>query len=246
MFPKLTIQEGAIFISDSHDDDKRDFFLQFLLHVEEVNPKQLFLMGDMFDLLVGDVAYGVQKYQKYIQRIDEIAQKIEVWYFEGNHDFRLQQLFHHVHVIPLSKQPLLCKLPDGQECLLSHGDKFGNRAHRFFTAFIRNPKALWILNQLDKNFNFFISCFIENNQSKKNICQTIDHFEMLVEGKIDQYKPLHVPIIAEGHYHQNRSFKVRNRQYINFSSFACNQSYFIVQSSPETEFAEKQLRGCDG
>jgi len=35
-------------------------------------------------------------------------------------------------------------------------------------------------------------------------------------------------------------------KYINFTSFACNQSYFSVQSSPETEFAQKQLRGCNG
>ena len=55
-----------------------------------------------------------------------------------------------------------------------------------------------------------------------------------------------VDVVAEGHYHQNVDFMVSGTHYINFSSFACNQSYFSVQSSSETEFAQKQLRGCNG
>lgn len=246
MFPSFTIKEGAIFIADAHDTQEQAFFFEFLLHVKELKPTQLFLMGDMFDLLVGDVEYGVQKYAHYIKLINELAQKTEVVYFEGNHDFCLQSLFKNVRVVPLLEQPLLCTLPDGKRCLLSHGDKFGNFTHRFFTKIIRNRKVLFILNFLDKNFHFFISKKIQNNQRKKNLCRKIGHFKALVEAKIGQYKPSNVDVIAEGHYHQDCSFKINQTQYINFSSFACNRSYFIVQSSTETEFARRQLRGFNG
>ena len=236
----LEIKEGAIFIADAHESSEREFFFHFLLHVKANKPAQLFLMGDMFDLLVGSVQYGVSKYQRYIELIDSIAQDTEVFYFEGNHDFDLARLFKWVKVIPLEQQPLLFSLPDGQNCLLSHGDKFGNLTHKLFTAFIRNPKILPFLNFLDQNFHFFISRKIESNQKKKNICRKIERFEELVKAKIERYESLHVKIIAEGHYHQNCTFEINNKQYINFSSFACNQSYFSVQSSPKTQFIEKK------
>lgn len=246
MSPKLSIQEGAIFIADAHACDERAFFLDFLLHVETLKPTQLFLMGDMFDLLVGSVKYGVSKYQRHIEIINKIAKHTEIFYFEGNHDFDLQTLFKEVKVIPLYQQPLLFTLPDGRSCLLSHGDKFGNTTHKLFTAFIRNKTVLRVLNFVDEIFDFFISKSITRNQQKKNLCRAIDGFETMIKAKIENYKPLHVEVIAEGHYHQNCTFLVNNRQYVNFSSFACNQSYFIVQSSLKSEFVEKQLRGCNG
>lgn len=58
MFPKLNIKEGALFIADAHDSVERAFFFDFLVYVNQNPPSQLFLMGDMFDLLVGSVSYG--------------------------------------------------------------------------------------------------------------------------------------------------------------------------------------------
>jgi len=75
MFPKLNIKEGALFIADAHDSAERAFFFDFLVYVNQNPPSQLFLMGDMFDLLVGSVSYGVKQYQRYIDLIEEIGKK---------------------------------------------------------------------------------------------------------------------------------------------------------------------------
>ncbi|WP_245391423.1 UDP-2,3-diacylglucosamine diphosphatase [Sulfurospirillum barnesii] len=242
MSPNLLIHEGAHFIADAHDSSERSFFLEYLLHVKKNPPSQLFLMGDMFDLLVGDVVYGVKKYEHYIALIEEIAQVCEVYYFEGNHDFRLAQLFLHVKVISIEEQPLTCKLPSGKTCLLLHGDKYGDRFNRFYTKLIRNPFILSFLNGCDMLSQGAISKAIEQSQSKKNLCKHICDFTTLIQRKLFLYPKAEV--IAEGHYHQNHAFMVSGVHYINFSSFACNQSYFSVQSSSETEFAPMQFRSC--
>ncbi|DAB31559.1 MAG TPA: UDP-2,3-diacylglucosamine hydrolase, partial [Sulfurospirillum sp. UBA11407] len=39
--------------------------------------------------------------------------------------------------------------------------------------------------------------------------------------------------------------KFGNLNYINFSSFACNQSYFIVEFFNGVKFTQKKLRGFD-
>jgi len=244
MSPKLIIQEGAFFIADAHDSDERSFFFDFLLHVKQNPPPQLFLMGDMFDLLVGNVRHGVQKYQHYIDLIEEIAQSCEVYYFEGNHDFNLTQLFLHVKVIPIEEQPLLCQLPSGKSCLLLHGDKYGSLLHRCYTKMIRNKGVLSILSGLDVLLHGAISQKIQNDQCKKRLCQKIENFTTQMQRKLFLYPK--ADVIAEGHYHQNVDFMDSGVHYINFSSFACNQSYFTVQFSTETEFAQKQLRGCNG
>jgi len=211
MSPNLIIQEGALFIADAHDSDERSFFFDFLLHVKQNPPPQLFLMGDMFDLLVGSVVHGVKQYQHYIDLIDEIGKSCEVYYFEGNHDFNLSKLFLHVNVIPLQEQPLRCNLPSGKSCLLLQGA---------------------------------ISKKIQNDQRTKRLCKSIENFATQIQRKLYLYPK--VDVIAEGHYHQDVEFMVSGVHYINFSSFACNQSCFSVQSFSETEFAHKQLRGCNG
>ncbi|KFL34155.1 MULTISPECIES: UDP-2,3-diacylglucosamine diphosphatase [unclassified Sulfurospirillum] len=244
MSPNLIIQEGALFIADAHDSDERSFFFDFLLHVKQNPPPQLFLMGDMFDLLVGSVAYGVKQYQGYIDLIEALGKHCEVYYFEGNHDFDLSKLFNHVKVIPLEAQPLTCKLPSGKTCLLLHGDKYGTLLNRIYTKAIRNQSVLKILNFLDEAWDHAISKKIQKDQRTKKLCKTIEHFATQIQRKLHFYPK--TDVIAEGHYHQNVDFMVSGVHYINFSSFACNQSYFSVQSSSETEFAQKQLRGCNG
>lgn len=242
MSPNVTIQEGALFIADAHDNEKRVFFWDFLLFIKDNPPPQLFLMGDMFDLLVGDVSYGVKKYQPYISLLEEIATRCEVYYFEGNHDFNLSKLFLHVKIFPIDQQPLLATLPNGQTIALLHGDKYGDRLHRCYTRLIRNTSVLKGLNALDILLGRGISRAIEANQRKKKLCAPIATFETLIENKLRRYPQ--TSFIAEGHYHQNRQFTFNSLTYVNFSSFACNQSYFSVQSLPKTHFAPMQFRSC--
>ncbi len=241
----LDIKEGAIFISDAHDNDKRDDFYNFLLKIEskELKPTQLFFMGDMFDLLVGEVKYLVDKHKKYIDLIEKIAQDLEVYYFEGNHDFSLKRVFKNCKIIDIDMQPVVFQISN-RKILLSHGDKYGGKLHTVFTRIIRNHTVLRFLNKIDEMGSFFISRKIEKDLQEKNICTKIDNFEQIIQKKIKDIS-YDVDMIAEGHYHQNRSFKYKNYKYINFSSFACNQSYFIVQLTPNVKFIEKKLRGYD-
>ena len=242
----LNIEEGALFISDAHENDKRDGFYHFLCMVEskEINPTQLFLMGDMFDLFVGEVKYLKDKYKKHIDLIEKIAQTIEVFYFEGNHDFSLNHIFKNVKVINIDMQPVVFQISN-QKILLSHGDKYGGKTHAFFTKIIRNRHILKALNKVDELGSFFISKKIEKDLLKKDICTKIINFEKIIAKKIEKNVDIEVDMIAEGHYHQNRRFRYKKYEYINFSSFACNQSYFIVQLSPNIKFIEKKLRGYD-
>jgi len=240
----LKIKNGAIFIADSHEDENRSDFYNFLKKIDskELQTEQLFLMGDMFDLLVGKVEYGVKKYEKYIKLIDKIALHVEVIYFEGNHDFGLSSLFQNVKVIPLKMQPQYAHLEDNTVVYLSHGDKYADFIHTTYTKIIRSELILKVLNTIDRISKYEISKKIEQSQLKKNLCRKIDNFEEIISAKLYLYKAKKDSYIVEGHYHQCHQFEQNGINYFNLPSFACNQSYIIVECFKDEKFA---LRGSN-
>ena len=81
-------------------------------------------------------------------------------------------------------------------------------------------RNLTALNFLD--INFFISKKIEQVLENKNICHNLNYFEELVNKRVKNYIE---DIIIEGHYHQAKSYKIGNQEYINIPSLCCQKSF---------------------
>jgi len=108
----------AVFVSDLHligpDDSKTRLFTKFLTELysdvrervttsETSQKMQLFLVGDIFDLWVGDHDYFSKRFANVVEAIRSLVKSdVEVHYFEGNHDLHLtkfwqDQIGAHVH-----------------------------------------------------------------------------------------------------------------------------------------------------
>jgi len=184
----IEIKEGALFISDAHDNEKRKGFHNFLLKLnsEEIKTPQLFLMGDMFDLLVGQVTYTKSLFKESINLLNKLSTKIEIFYFEGNHDFNIKNIFPNIKVFPISEQPTLCRFK-GKYILLSHGDLYQDLNYRVYTKLIRNRYILKVLNFIDTISDNHISKKILTPQIDKKICYKIPHFRQTIKQKIKRY-----------------------------------------------------------
>ena len=245
MCPSVTLEKGAVFLADGHENDQRSYLKEFLSNVasgEIPLPTQLFLMGDMFDLLVGNISYTRQLHAQTLEALEALAQRTPVYYLEGNHDFNLSALFLHVKVVPIEQQPLHVKTPQGTWLLL-HGDKYGSWKHRFYTRLIRSSWVLWVLEKLDIGFSRSISKNLLAFLAQKHICRSIEGFEAKTRGRLELYPLNGVVGVMEGHFHQDAQFEVGSVRYINFSSFACDQSYFVVQCVNSIHCAKQYLRG---
>ncbi|MBQ6223824.1 MAG: metallophosphoesterase, partial [Campylobacter sp.] len=90
------IKSGAIFLSDAHANTNRANFRAFLQELNSLEnenlPSQIFMLGDMFDFLA-NTTYSQKFYEFEINLINEISKKCEIFYFEGNHDFNLAEIF---------------------------------------------------------------------------------------------------------------------------------------------------------
>ena len=240
MSHNIEIVEGAFVVSDAHCSHQRPELLEFLkdIHSNKLSPTQLIFMGDIFDALFGGVPYTQDQNAQAVQLINEISLKIEVVYLEGNHDFNLKKVFQNVKVFPISKQPVEMRY-DNKKVLLAHGDIQSDIVYRIYTSIIRSSVTLSVLNLIDSIFSNFIIKKLDNYLSKKDDCKEFIGLEKFIYNRlVGRYD---CDYFIEGHYHQNTSIKFKEFIYINLGVFACNQRYFIVNSSKELELLQEKI-----
>lgn len=217
----VKIKENALFIADSHYPHHGDEFLDLLkqLECEEVKTSQLFLMGDNFDLLFGYNEYIQTFSSEAISLLQKLSKKLEIHYFEGNHDFCLKELFPSIKVYSREEQPIIFTLGD-KKTAMSHGDKYATGfGYDLYCAALRNKTILTLLKPFEK-------VIINNRMNKlslKHICQPQHHFEKKVEEILEHYRD--ADIVIEGHFHQG---KVINK-YISLPSLACQGQVSMVK-----------------
>lgn len=235
MSHSFELKKGAFVISDAHYSSHHRPELKTLfedISLGKLQPTQLILMGDIFDALFAPIPYTLHVNRDMIELLEEISKKIEVVYLEGNHDFCLEGIFENIKIFPLESQPVTCKYED-KRVLLSHGDLGEGILYKIYTSLIRSRFVLYILKYIDILGNHFILKKLDEYLSKKEDCNNFEAFQEYITARIGKRFTNRCDYFIEGHFHQNRSFQVDDFTYINLAAFACNQRYFIVQSSQE-------------
>lgn len=226
----INIKENAIFIADSHYPHHGDAFLDLLKRLDnnEIQTPQLFLMGDNFDLLFGYNDYIQTFAKEAIVLLQSLSRKIEMYYFEGNHDFCLQSLFPDIQVYSREVQPVTFQLAE-KTVSISHGDKYATGfGYDLYCKILRNKTTLTLLKPFEK-------AIIDHRMqelSKKHICHTFENFETRVTAILQSYQD--VDLVIEGHYHQAKRFG----KYISLPSQACQHQIAVLE---EGEIVFKSL-----
>lgn len=229
------IEDGAIIVSDVHyDSENRADFFYFLEDIQsgKIKTKQLILLGDIFDLLFAPIDALVQRDKKMIKLLNCIAKKIEVIYFEGNHDFSLDPIFQNIWIIPLEEQPLETTA-NKQTLFLAHGDYGLSMSYKVYTAIIRNRVVLKFLNFLNKLGSNFIVNSLDRHLAKKDHCHKFENFELYIKRRIGLLDIKKESLFIEGHHHQGKNVDIGVIKYINLEAFACNQRFYSVQFCDE-------------
>lgn len=117
----------AWFISDIHIkniNERNSILLLRFLHFLENNRRatHLFLLGDIFDLWVGDSQVFEKKFRPIVDAILRLKDRgMEVIYFEGNHDVHIKRYWQDRFSIPVFVDYQILQL--GQwKVRLEHGD----------------------------------------------------------------------------------------------------------------------------
>lgn len=145
-------------ISDIHSHpfkpEYQELLRRFLNHPEVKNCQKIYLLGDIFDVMVGHHPEYFKLYNDFFDEIGKLAQQgIEIHYFEGNHDFHLKKLFKtysqqrnieniHVHTHHLIQHM------DGKKFYFSHGDdiEIGKFKYKSYKLFIKSLPLEFVAN----------------------------------------------------------------------------------------------------
>ena len=216
-----TIKEQALFIADSHYPHHGDAFLELLKKLEngELKTPQLFLMGDNFDLLFGYNDY-IQTFSKEaITLLHTLSQKLEIHYFEGNHDFCLAELFPDIEVYTREQQPIMFQVNE-KKVAISHGDKYATGfGYELYCKVLRNKKTLTFLKPFEKS----IINHRMKKLSQKHICFTFQDFEKRVDQILEHYSE--ADLVIEGHFHQCKTVG----KYVSLPSLACQGMVGVME-----------------
>jgi UDP-2,3-diacylglucosamine hydrolase len=237
MSPKpLQLLPGALLVADAHFSDRRPELLAFLKSVAsgEIAASQMILMGDIFDLLFGPIPLTRKRNAEAVAVIREIAERMEVIYLEGNHDFQIGSLFPGIAVYPLAAQPVAATW-EGQKVWLAHGDWGNTFGYHLYTAIIRSRPVLYTLRLIDSLTGHSIIRWLDRYLHPKEDCGGAWAFEAYIRRRFEGFDTGGAAWFIEGHFHQNRGFPVGEMHYVNLPAFACNQRYFELQSIQDQE-----------
>ena len=216
------IREDALFIADAHYPHHGNDFLKILKKIkkQELQVSQLFLMGDIFDLLFGYNRH-IQSFSKEaIKLLQELSFTIEIIYMEGNHDFCLKDIFPKITIYSREEQPAHFKL-NHLDVYLTHGDKYKTGwGYNLYSKLLRNRFTLKLLKAFGKQI-------INHRMAKlqrKSICQEFIGYQKRFDAIIQHYPQ--DCLIIEGHFHQAVTYK----NYISLPSLACQKSVAIVKN----------------
>ena len=217
----ITIKEQAIFIADSHYPHHGDEFLTLLKKLEsgEIQTPQLFLMGDNFDLLFGHNDYIQIFAKEAITLLQTLSKKLEIHYFEGNHDFCLAEIFPDIQVYTREEQPISFQL-NKKKVAISHGDKYATGfGYDLYCKVLRNKKTLTFLKPFEK-------AIIDHRMKKlsqKHICFNFQDFEKRVDQILEHYPE--ADMVIEGHFHQCKTVG----KYVSLPSLACQGMVGVME-----------------
>ena len=149
-------------ISDVHvkhpNDNSYKLLISFLKNEYVSQANKVFLLGDIFDLMIGFHREYLIKYKVFFNEIANlIKKKITVHYFAGNHDFHLKSLFlSFLKDYDLDQSFFRYHETEwryeinGKKFHLSHGDdiEIGNLNYKIYKYFISSLLIKIIVNHV--------------------------------------------------------------------------------------------------
>ncbi len=200
------VKDGALFIADAHFLPDQESAFIFFNNLIRNPPSQLFLMGDIFHLLIGHIPSSLKAHKTLLMLLNTLSEKCEIFYFEGNHDFSLPpSSLPKIKIYPRAVQPVVFKILDSQ-ILLAHGDLYLEKSYEIYIQTMNASPILSILKLLD----ILTLGKLYNKIAKKVAAKPIRHLQNTTNFG-DKRKALYaknqklesIAAIIEGHFHIN-------------------------------------------
>lgn len=115
----------------------------------------LFLVGDIFDLWVGDHQYFQDEFIGIVETLRQLRfeKGFEIYYFEGNHDLHLQEFWQNQMKFNVYTTLQRFEI-DGLKLVVEHGDEINreDRGYLFLRWLLRSKLMTWAAYRLPSSW----------------------------------------------------------------------------------------------
>jgi len=197
---------ATLFISDLHLEANRpdiaDQFLRFL-ETEALNADALYILGDLFELWVGDDDPN-EHYAWIKQGLRKLTQKnVPVFFMHGNRDFMIGDAFATETSVTILSDPHVIEM-HGEKVLLSHGDAYctDDVEYQAVRLLTRDPQwqAMMMTKSIAERLAFAEQARVASQAHGDNIPEVIvDVNQSAIESA---FRDAGVMLMLHGHTHR--------------------------------------------
>ncbi|MFA6237292.1 MAG: UDP-2,3-diacylglucosamine diphosphatase [Bacteriovorax sp.] len=153
-------------ISDVHvkksGDQAELLLLEFLRNPDVQSSDVIFLLGDIFDLMIGPHSQYFARFQNYFEEIKKLIRNGKrICYVEGNHDFHIRLLYQNFFQINkdldsnlFTMAPYFEFIDQEKKIYLCHGDdiELNNPGYKFYKYIVTSFPLKYYANNLMPHF----------------------------------------------------------------------------------------------
>lgn len=228
--------------------DKGSKYFETFLNSEQVNQCDcIMLLGDIFDLMVGEHFDYIKLYEPHFKRLKELVDQGKVLYFfQGNHDFHIEstfkEYFHSDNFQFIRDLSIQLNL-NGKKVRFSHGDdiEVDNVSYQKYKKFIRSGFIKLLANKVVP-FRFVKAIGDRASQKSRKHNQKYDEKKEEIKEKFRDYAKRasridDSEVVVCGHSHVKDHFVDSDLEYIN-NGYASSSNSFIYFDSEKFQFIE--------
>lgn len=160
----LHLSESTVVLNDAFDD--------FLIYCKAHPPKQLFILGDLFDYYLGFDVLGAwgEALAKKIAELSDFG--IAMFFLPGNRDFLIDRAFLKKARLELLPDPKCIEL-GGHRVLLSHGDRFctNDKYHQMFRSISQSRVVKRLFLWLPKSYRLSIAKKVRQSGRSRTLAE---------------------------------------------------------------------------
>ncbi len=136
-----------------HNDSRYQVFLDVLKKFHQSSYDELFMMGDIFDILIGPFNFWKRLHPEFFNFLDLATQNGKrITWVQGNHDFQISSLIKEYKINWIEHETVLER--NNLKIYLAHGDlaDWTDKLHPLWRKLLTSRFLGWILHTLSENF----------------------------------------------------------------------------------------------
>lgn len=224
--------KNIIFVSDLHLGDERfkeKPFLSFLDKYVSKKCSHLVIAGDLFELVQQEIERVLDKSQKVISKLWQLADKMKISYIPGNHDLYLAKFLFHRGNIHLAYPALTIKAGDRQ-IHVEHGHLQQAEYKNFPELYNDLARLGGFLNLFDPDLQNTVSHGLnaldklKHNFSLAGKAKRLKHLDDFAAAALSLIRKGNDYVVF-GHTHEPQEIIFDDKKYINIGDWVEHATY---------------------